>query len=96
MFVVLWEFEVKPGNEKRFESVYGPNGDWAELFRRDPNYLNTRLLRDPFRQRTYVTIDFWSARDCYSNFKQLHSAECAKLDQACARLTETERHLGDF
>jgi hypothetical protein len=24
MFLVLWEFEVKPGCEKRFERVYGP------------------------------------------------------------------------
>jgi hypothetical protein len=25
MFLVLWEFEVKPGNEERFEQVYGPD-----------------------------------------------------------------------
>src|SRR5882757_4144284 len=36
MFLVLWEFEVKPGCEKRFERVYGPGGDWDSLFRRDP------------------------------------------------------------
>ena len=35
MFVALWEFEVKPGCEDRFETVYGPDGDWASLFRRD-------------------------------------------------------------
>ena len=32
MFLVLWEFEVKPGREKRFERVYGPDGDWASCF----------------------------------------------------------------
>jgi hypothetical protein len=32
MFVVLWEFEVKPGCEERFETVYGPGGDWLPFF----------------------------------------------------------------
>ncbi len=46
MFVTLWEYEVKPSCEERFEKVYGPEGDWAKLFRSDGNYLETRLLRD--------------------------------------------------
>jgi len=37
-FVALWEFEVKPGCKKRFQKVYSPGGDWANLFRNDPNY----------------------------------------------------------
>jgi hypothetical protein len=32
MFLALWEYEVKPGCEERFENVYGPEGDWARLF----------------------------------------------------------------
>jgi hypothetical protein len=38
MFLVLWEFEVKPGCEERFERVYGAGGDWDSLFRRDSNH----------------------------------------------------------
>lgn len=34
MFLALWEYEVKPGCEERFEKVYGPEGNWAQLFRR--------------------------------------------------------------
>jgi len=41
MFVALWEFEVKPGCEERFEMVYGPDGDWAKLFRRNSHYHET-------------------------------------------------------
>jgi len=29
MFVILWEFEVKPGSEAGFEKVYGPTGEWV-------------------------------------------------------------------
>jgi hypothetical protein len=32
----LWEFE----------SRYGPEGDWAQLFRRAPGYHGSELLRD--------------------------------------------------
>ena len=46
MFLVLWEFEVKPGCEERFERVYGPGGDWDSLFRRDASHVRTELFRD--------------------------------------------------
>ncbi len=29
MFVALWEYEVKPGCEERFENAYGPGGEWC-------------------------------------------------------------------
>ena len=41
MFVILWEFEVKPGYEKSFQTVYGPEGAWVQLFRRDSHYHMT-------------------------------------------------------
>jgi len=45
MFLVLWEFEVKPGREQRFQKVYGPGGDWDSLFHSDPNHAETRLFQ---------------------------------------------------
>jgi hypothetical protein len=51
LFVTLWEFEVKPGSEELFERTYGPDGQWAELFRRDARYLGTRLLWDVDAER---------------------------------------------
>jgi hypothetical protein len=41
MFVTLWEFEVKPGCEKRFQKVYSPQRDWVKLFRNDTTYQQT-------------------------------------------------------
>jgi hypothetical protein len=57
MFVILWEFEVKP--EERFERVYNPHGDWVRLFLRDPRFRGSQLLRDPSRTHFYFTLDFW-------------------------------------
>ena len=96
MFVALWEFEVKPGSELRFENAYGPSGDWARLFRTDSHFRETRLLRDPARPRCYVTLDFWDSREAYQAFKKLHQDAYAAIDRACEDLTERERNLGWF
>jgi len=96
MFLALWEFDVKRGSGERFESVYGPSGDWARLFRRDPAYQRTLLLRDPFRERTYLTCDFWETREAYEAFRQKNADVYGALDNSCEELTLAERKLGEF
>lgn len=96
MFLALWEFDVKPGYDERFESVYGPDGDWAQLFRRDPGYQRTLLLRDPIRDRTYLTCDFWKTREAYKLFLQANSDSYHALDKICEHLTTAERKIGSF
>ncbi len=34
MYVIIWEFRAKTGREADFERVYGPDGEWTELFKR--------------------------------------------------------------
>jgi hypothetical protein len=96
MFLVLWEFEVKPDKEERFESVYGASGAWQELFRRDTNFQKTLVLRDPFRPRVYVTLDFWYLRDAYHRFKEKYADEYHRIDKSCEDLTLSQRSLGEF
>ena len=45
-YVCLWEFRVKPESVGDFERTYGPDGDWARLFRRGAGYVRTELLRE--------------------------------------------------
>jgi heme-degrading monooxygenase HmoA len=94
MFVALWEFDVKPGCEERFEKVYGPDGDWARLFGSDSNYQETRLLQDASRAAIYLTMDFWKSRQAYERFMETHDAEYEKLDAAGESLTFGERKIG--
>jgi hypothetical protein len=96
MFLVLWEFEVKPGCERRFESVYGPAGDWAQLFHRDPHYPGTRLLCDVSLPQMYVTVDVWQSQQAYELFKSQNLEAYAALDKTCRDLTVSERFLGSF
>ena len=96
MFLVLWEFEVKPGREKRFPQVYGPGGDWDSLFRTDSNHAGTRLLHDTTRSGVYLTADYWHSRKSYEEFRVLRGSEYTTLDAATENLTLSERHIGSF
>jgi hypothetical protein len=96
MFLILWEYDVKPGWEEQYERVYGPDGDWAQLFRGDPAYQRTLLLRDPFRSLTYLTCDFWETREAYEMFRVSHAVAYEALDQRCEELTLAEREIGAF
>jgi hypothetical protein len=96
MFVVLWEFHVKPGCEERFESVYGPSGEWVQLFRRDKRYRQTMLLHDSARERVYVTGGFWDSREPCDAFRKNNSEAYLALDKAGETLTTAERKIGKF
>jgi heme-degrading monooxygenase HmoA len=96
MFVVLWEYDVKPGLENRFERVYGPDGDWAQFFRRDPHYHEARLLREVSRPSAYVTLDLWDSRDSYENFQRQNHEGYLALDRSSEAMTLREKCLGCF
>jgi heme-degrading monooxygenase HmoA len=95
MFVALWEFDVKPGCEERFEKAYGPSGKWAHLFQSDPDFQETRLLRDPSRPDVYLTLDFWTSRLAYERFMVERMDEYKAIDAAASEeLTVSERRVG--
>jgi hypothetical protein len=96
MFLVLWEFEVKPSCEQRFQEVYRPGGDWDSLFRNDPNHVETRLFQDMMRSGVYLTADYWLSRKSYEEFLALRRSEYRTLDAATEDLTLSERHIGSF
>ena len=96
MFVILWEYEVKPGCEEMFETVYGPQGAWARLFQSDSHYRETRLLRDVSRPRCYFTLDYWDTEQSFEAFHAAHQAVYADLDRSSGGLTISERRLSAF
>jgi heme-degrading monooxygenase HmoA len=96
MFLVLWEFEVKPGCEQRFERVYGPGGEWNALFRRDPNHAGTQLFRDLAKPRVYLTMDYWRSKRSYQEFRQAQRVEYKALDATSEDLTACEREIGTY
>jgi heme-degrading monooxygenase HmoA len=96
MFVALWEYEVKPGSEERFEKAYSPDGDWVRFFQSDTHYYQTRLVSDSLRPGVYLTMDFWESREAYEEFMAGHSTEYEAMDEVGAALTTSERRVGWF
>jgi quinol monooxygenase YgiN len=92
----VWEFQVKPEAVSTFESIYGRDGAWAQLFRQSPDYRGTELIRDLDRPGCYLTLDHWTSREALRRLKQDRHVEYAALDQQCESLTEREVFLGNF
>jgi hypothetical protein len=96
MFVILWEFEVKPVNLVGFEKAYGPAGAWVQLFQRDSHFRGTQLLHDPSRDFWYFTADFWDSKADYENFLAANRSAYERLDSLLEGLTLRERLVVSF
>ena len=96
MIYVLWEFTVRAQQSAEFERAYKSDGRWAQLFRRDPAYRETILVKDSKQTERYLTIDVWEDRDSYQRFKERFAAEYHQTDQECEKLTSGERIIGIF
>jgi heme-degrading monooxygenase HmoA len=96
LFHILWEYRIREEKRAEFERHYMSDGTWAQLFRRDPGYRGTSLLRDPEDSARYLTIDQWDAAVSFKRFKKDFAAEYEAVDKQMEALTESERHLGSF
>ncbi|MEO5936486.1 MAG: antibiotic biosynthesis monooxygenase [Terriglobales bacterium] len=96
MFFVVWEFHVKPEQVAEFERHYSGNGTWAQLFREDPAYKETVLLRDPKTEGRYLTTDIWQNEDSYRAFQERARERYRELDTQFAALTGSEALVGHF
>jgi heme-degrading monooxygenase HmoA len=96
MIVIVWEFRVQPAQATSFERAYGPEGDWARLFRRSSSYRGTELLRDPDDPQRYLTLDRWDAISDFEAFKAGNGDDYHALDAACEPLCSEERFVGRF
>ena len=92
----MWEFRVSAENAKRFETDYGPEGIWAQLFQRSSDFVRTELIRDEEQPGRYVTLDFWTSRAAYDSFRRSHAADYKEIDARCEALTGAETKLGTF
>lgn len=95
-FVRIWRFDVSPGRDAEFRSAYGPDGDWARLFRRAEGYQGTELLASVDQSNVFLTIDRWNSAASWEAFVREWRREYDALDHACAALTDGENDLGTF
>jgi heme-degrading monooxygenase HmoA len=95
-WTIVWIFHIKPAKQRIFRRIYGADGDWARLFAKDRNYIGTELLRHSTNTHRYLTVDRWTSRAAYHNFKEQHRKEFVALDKRCEALTVREIKIGEF
>lgn len=96
MFVVVWQFEIAEEKTAAFEAAYEPEGSWAQLFRKSPEYRGTELLRNAYVPSNYLTIDRWASEEAFRAFRKSHDADYETLDRACDALTTRETRIGAY
>jgi heme-degrading monooxygenase HmoA len=96
MFTRIWEFRVRSETADEFRAVYGPDGDWARLFRREVAFLGTELLHSASHPNIFVTIDRWDSEEAWAAFLRVWGDEYAALDRQCAALAIAEGEIGTF
>ena len=94
-FLVISQFQVREGMETRFEKIYGPHGDWVQLFSQNDAYVRTELVHES-NSASYLTLDFWTSETAYDAFRKQHRAEYKTLDLKCEGMTENEQEIGRF
>lgn len=94
--VIVWEFRVQPPTRAEFLLNYGPDGTWAQLFRRAPGFRGTELLHDPHDPQRYFTLDHWDSEAAFVAFRDQFAKEYEALDAICSACIEGESILGRF
>lgn len=96
MYLRIWIFRPRPERLVEFLNAYGPEGDWAQLFRSAKGFHGTELVQSATDPGLYLTIDRWDDTRSWEAFTSSQLRAYAALDHACNQLTVEERELGTF
>lgn len=92
MYSIVWRYEVGPGEARAFEAAYGPEGDWARLFRQAHGFRGVELFHGA--SGTYLTLDHWDNEAAFQAFQAAHGEAYAALDARFAPLSRGQTRLG--
>ena len=96
MIAIVWQFDIKPGQEAEFEKFYGANGEWTALNRKSRSYLGSSFLRDQSRKERYLMVEYWSEMLVYEQHKSHRSVEILELEARRNALVAAIEPLGVF
>ena len=95
-FVVIWRFRARGDRVASFIQAYGPNGLWAQLFRKATGFVSTQLLCERSRSDHFLTIDTWTSHASYVAFRNAFAEEYDANDRMCADLSGSEELVADY
>jgi heme-degrading monooxygenase HmoA len=98
MYVIVWEFAVRPERIDAFIAAYKSDGVWAQLFAQADGYNGTTLLRstDSDDNPRFVTMDRWETAEDFTRFQEHFGTEYRRLDTQLEGVSLRERKLGTF
>jgi heme-degrading monooxygenase HmoA len=94
VIALVFSYEVRDAT--RFESVYGPAGEWASFFGVGAGYVGTELLRDAEAPGRYLVVDRWESADAYNAFVAEHREEYMRRVDETRFLYDQELRFGTF
>ena len=95
-YEIIWEFTVASEQRAAFETAYRSTSAWADLFSKAAGYIETTLLRDLERPGVYLTIDRWSSKEAFLDFKRDFAVAYDRLDQELEGTSQCERRIGVY
>jgi heme-degrading monooxygenase HmoA len=96
MIAIMWQFDVKNGQETEFERMYGAEGEWATMNRQTRSYLGSSFLRDQNRSSRYIVIEYWSEMVVYEQYREYRSDAVVDLEARRTALVDSFEPLGMF
>ena len=93
MYIRVWEYHVDAGRIDAFRTVYGPRGDWSQLFRHGHGYAGTQLYADTDEATRFITVDRWSSEAAWTGFLDQYGERYQALDARTTRLSLSQREL---
>jgi hypothetical protein len=96
MIAIMWHFDVKPGKEAEFETLYGAEGEWTALNRDTRSYLGTSFLKDQNQSSHYIVIEYWSEMLVYEAHRSYRSSAIDALERKRNALIQSVDPLGVF
>ena len=95
-YVVVWEFQVKAECEAEFVAAYGPDGEWARLFGRSPDFVGVELVGSVGNAARFFTLDHWCSATAMDDFLAANATAYDVLERRFRGLTLWERRIGGF
>ncbi len=96
LFAYVWRYTIAPQYEVDFLAAYRPDGDWAKLFLRDPEYIETKLFHDYDQNDRYMTVDYWTSKSARDAFQEKFAVDFKEIDERCENYTLDEVLIGDY
>ena len=96
MIAVVWQFQVKPGQQNAFEKFYGADGEWTKLGRRSRSFLGSSFLRDQALEANYLLIEYWSEMVVYERHLKSFVKDVRRLEEQRNALCESITPLGVY